>query len=467
MNAPWPHEHGEGGMAAATVTVVGGGRMGLPLAATLAKRGASVRVADRDAALVRAIDAGDCPYEEPGLRELLRTVHGEGRLAATTDTAAAVAASEVAIVIVPAHLTPERDIDLRILQSASVDVARGLRPRALVIYETTVSVGATRRSLVPVLERHSGLRAGVEFSVAYSPERVKANRVLRHLEVTPKVVGGLDEASGRRAIDLYARFLGAPIEDVGSLEAAEMTKLAGMLYRDANIALANELAAYCESSGIDFERVRAAANGDGEAGLLRPGIGVGGHCTPVYPYFLTRDSRRLGIPQRIPEAAREINDAQPARQLARLAAEWRPLAGERVHVLGLGFRPGVKVDTLSPAYALRECLGRAGAIVTLADPYYDAHELRAAGFEPGAAEDAAAVILSTAHPQFASPDFARWRSAGVEVVLDGRNFWNAADAERAGLLYLGIGRAARGTVRPVSIPAPELVRAAMHGGAAP
>jgi nucleotide sugar dehydrogenase len=219
-----------------------------------------------------------------------------------------------------------------------------------------------------------------------------------------------------------------------------------------NIALANELAAFCELAGVDFGRIREAANSDGEANLLLPGIGVGGHCTPVYPYFLTRESRRLGMPQRISEAAREINDGQPARQLDRLGRFWKPLAGETVHVLGLGFRPDVKVDTFSPAYDLRAHLVALGAKVTIEDPLYTPSELSAAGFEPGTAEEAGAIVLNTAHSAFAQPDFCRWRKAGVEAVLDGRNFWQQAAVERADLLYFGIGRSARTELASAASP---------------
>jgi nucleotide sugar dehydrogenase len=313
----------------------------------------------------------------------------------------------------------------------------------LVIYETTVSVGGTRRKLVPLLEEKSGLKAGTDFLVGYSPERVKANLVLERLETTPKVVGGFNDASLARTAALYREYLGAPVDEVGSIEAAEMTKLLGMLYRDVNIALANELAAFCELAGVDFDRVRSSANSDGEANVLLPGIGVGGHCTPVYPYFLTRESRRLGITQRLSEAAREINDQQPARQLARVASLWKPLRAQPVHLLGLGFRPGVKVDTFSPAYTLNSELLALGAEVSLSDPYYTSDELCALGFRPAQPEEAKVVVLNTAHKEFATPDFAAWRRAGVEVVLDGRNLWNQAEAEQAGLLYFGIGRSSR------------------------
>jgi nucleotide sugar dehydrogenase len=421
--------------------------MGLPLACVLGKHGAHVTVADVNPALVETINAGNCPYEEPGLAPLMTALHAQQRLAATTDTAAAAANSDVIIVIVPAHLTAERDIDFSILQAASAEVGRGLQRGSLVIYETTVSVGGTRRKLVPVLEEKSGLKAGVDFQVGYSPERVKANLVLERLENTPKVVGGMDAASLERTASVYREYLRAPIDEVGTIEAAEMTKLLGMLYRDVNIALANELAGFCELAGVDFDRVRASANSDGEANLLLPGIGVGGHCTPVYPYFLTRESRRLGMTQRISEAAREINDQQPGRQLERVARFWKPLRGQRVNVLGLGFRPGVKVDTFSPAYTLRAELQRLGAEVSISDPYYGDDELRALGFQSAPPESAKLVVLNTAHPQFARPDFAAWKRAGVEVVLDGRNAWDQVAAEAAGLLYFGIGRSARNEVR--------------------
>ena len=422
------------------ITVVGGGRMGLPLACVFGKHGAFVTVADVDSVLVDAINAGNCPYEEPGLSELMRELHKAGRLHATTDTTGAASTSDAIVIIVPAHLTADREIDFSILRAASADVGSGIQPGALVVYETTVSIGGTRRELIPVLEKQSGLVAGKDFSVAYSPERVKANLVMSRLESTPKVVGGLNDESREKVSQLYSKFLGVEIDDVGTLESAESTKLLGMLYRDVNIALANELAAFCELADVDFNRIRAAANRDGEANLLIPGIGVGGHCTPVYPYFLTRESRRLGFTQRISEAAREINDGQPARQLNRVHTYWGPLADRRVHILGLGFRPGVKVDTLSPAFELRDDLIRRGAKPTLEDPFYEDAEIESSGFVPGSTSGAQVVVLSTGHEEFSNPDFRHWKSEGVEVVLDGRNHWSQDEAEAAGLLYFGIGR---------------------------
>lgn len=424
------------------VMVVGGGRMGLPLACLLAEHGADVTVCDVHPGVVAAINAGDAPYEEPGLQDYLGRNHAAGRLRASTDTTGTAAHADIAVVIVPAHLTAERDIDYGILKSAAGDVARGMRRGMLICFETTVAVGGVRGVLTPVLEQESGLKAGVDFQVGFSPERVKANLVFERLQSTPKIVGGFDAASARAAEAFYARYLGAPVINVETLEAAEFAKLADMLYRDVNIALVNELAAYSEAAGVDFEAVRQAANTSGESALLTPGIGVGGHCTPVYPYFIIQDGLRRGVPQQLAAAARAINDAQPARQAARLERLWGSLEGKRVHILGLAFRPDVKVDIFSTAYGLQEALRSRGAAVTIEDPFFTDAELRDKGFAPGSLgpESAQAVVLNTAHAAYRMPDFAQWRAWGIEAVVDGRNLWPRGEVEGAGLRYLGVGQ---------------------------
>lgn len=424
------------------IVVVGGGRMGLPLASLLADNGARVTVCDVNPAIVAAIEGGESPYEEPELDVYIARNVKRGTLGASGDTTAAMKDADAAIIIVPAWLTDERDIDYAILKEASRAAGAGLQRDALVCYETTVAVGGVRSQLIPVLEAASGLTAGKDFQVAFSPERVKANKVLARLQKTPKIVGGLDEASADRALHLYGKYLGAPVINVQSLEAAELAKLAGMLYRDVNIALANELAALGEKVGVDFELVRDAANTDGESNLLFPGIGVGGHCTPVYPYFMIHDANRRGVPQRLSTIAREINDEQPARQVARLEGEWGTLAGRRVHILGLGFRPDVKVDTFSPAYALGPALEERGAQVTLEDPMYSDEEIAAAGFTPARAghDPLEAAVLNTAHTAFRRADLAQWHAAGIQVLVDGRRCWDPRAVEDAGIRYLGIGR---------------------------
>jgi len=429
------------------IVVVGGGRMGLPLACVLAENGAMVTVCDIAASVVQSVNAGQSPYEEPGLDAIIAKVHGAGRLSATNDTTAAVKNADAVIIIVPAHLTDERDIDYHILELASTTVAKGLQKNTLVSYETTVAVGGTRSRLIPVLERESGLKAGRDFLVAFSPERVKANQVLAKLRETPKVVGGFDTASAARAEWLYGTYLVTRekgIINVDTLEAAELSKLADMLYRDVNIALANELAAYAEAVGADFAAVRNAANTCDESNLLLPGIGVGGHCTPVYPYFVIRDGERVNAPQRLATAARQVNDVQAERNVARLAGRVGALLGKRVHILGLAFRPDVKVEIFSTAFQIRDALARRGAATTLEDPWYNAEELASHGFASAQLADGGIdyLILNTAHKEYKTPDVAAWQRAGVRAVLDGRNCWSGEHRraiEAAGIVYIGVG----------------------------
>jgi nucleotide sugar dehydrogenase len=421
------------------IVVVGGGKMGLPLACMFSHRGARVTVCDKNPSIVDCINGGRDPHGEAQQDGLVREAVERNLMRASYNTAAEAADADVIVVLVSASLNSDNDIDWGNLTSASSDIAKGLRKGALVCYETTVPVGSCRGVLVPILE-HSGFKAGADFLVVYSPERVKSGFVFARLANTPKIVGGFDASSTTAGTNFYRRWLGAPVIDVGSLEAAEFVKLAGMVYRDVNIALANELAAFSEVVGLDIWPILRAANTDGETALLQPGIGVGGHCTPVYPHFLIKHAQRCGIRQELAATSRHINDQQPARQIERLSLALQGLSGCRIHILGLAFRPQVPEDAYSPAVALRDCLLKAGATVTIEDPLYDAAALISKGFTPGRIDcDVDAVVLHTAHEEFADPDFNAWRMAGVRAIVDGRAFWSREKIEAARLIYIGVG----------------------------
>jgi nucleotide sugar dehydrogenase len=283
----------------------------------------------------------------------------------------------------------------------------------------------------------------VDLDLVFSPERVKSRFVLKHLVETPKIIGGFSPEAAARAMAFYRQYLNAPVIDVGSLEAAELVKLAGMVYRDVNIALANELARYADAVGVDFEPIATAANTDGEAVILTPGIGVGGHCTPVYPHFLIDDAAKRGTRAQLTELGRSINDEQPNETIARLEAMWEPLAGRRAMILGLGFRPEVKEHTCSPAFQIRDALVERGASVELCDPLYTDQELQAHGFVPGRLDAARApdlIILATAHRAFENLNFEVLATRGLRAVVDGRNVWDPHQLKKLGLTYLGIGR---------------------------
>ncbi len=424
------------------VSVIGAGKMGLPVACQFARNGARVFTCDTNPAVVDEINAGVSPIDEPGIPELMADLVRSGQLTATLDTVESVRQSEVVVVLVPVLLTSERDADTSIIEHVARSIGRGLQRGTLVSFETTLPVGTTRR-LGALIAEVSGLTLGADFEVVFSPERVKSQFVLQRLTENIKVVGGLTADGAERAAAFYGRYLGAPVQDVGSAEAAEFVKLAGMVYRDVNIALANELARYSESIGVNLPSILSAINSDGEAAVLSAGIGVGGHCTPVYPYFMLRDSERRGLASTLTAAARDINDGQADWALDRLERAWGPLQGASVRILGLGFRPEVKEHILSPAFLLRDAAERRGAAVSLDDPLYTADEVRHLGFTPGALEDAVlppVLILNTYHQAYGSLDFHDLARRGVRAVVDGRAAWSPVAVARAGICYIGIGQ---------------------------
>lgn len=439
------------------ITVIGGGKMGLPIACQFATSGGNVTVCDTNASLVETINAGVCPFEEPGLAEKLHSAINSATLKASTNCVQSVKEANVVIVIVPVLLTANFEADTRIIESVTDDIARGLQPGSMVVYETTLPVGTTRR-LARLLEG-GGLKAGVDFDLVFSPERVKSRQLFDRLTQNPKVVGGLTEQAELRAADFHQRYLGAPVIRVGSLEAAEMVKLSGMIYRDVNIALANELAFYCESLGLDAVSIFNAANTDEETALLFPGIGVGGHCTPVYPHFLLRDAERRGIPVSLTELGRLSNDAQPANVVNQIERVWQPLRGKQVTILGLAFRPGVKESQCSPAFRLKQELSLRGAIVGLHDPLYSDDEIRLAGFTPATVDGASVLVLNTAHEQYRQLDFNALKAKGLELFVDGRNYFDVKSIRQAGVSYLGIGRGFSDVPHGGAEPLPEQVDA--------
>jgi nucleotide sugar dehydrogenase len=428
------------------IAVVGLGKIGLPLAAQFAGHGKQVIGCDINPAVVAAVNAGACPIvEEPGLEERVAEAVRAGRLSATTDTAAAVAESDVVVVIVPLMVDESRAVDYRVVDSATRDVAYGLQPGTLVIYETTLPVGTTRERLGRLLEAGSGLAMGRDFFLAFSPERVYSGRIFRDLASYPKIVGGVDPASTAAAAAFYAVVLDdAPVLAVRDAETAELVKLLETTYRDVNIALASEFARYAAQRGLPVDEAIAAANTQPYSHIHRPGIGVGGHCIPVYPYFLVNDDPAGDLS--LPRAARQANDAMVPWALARLATALGGLAGRTVLILGYSYRVNVKETAFSAAKPLIRELQAAGATALLCDPLYTPDELGAGGAPPAdlaALPPVDAVVVQAYHHHFAELDWAALAVAGCRVVFDGRNALDAAAQaaiHTAGMAYLGIGR---------------------------
>ncbi len=430
--SPWVGAPGTVG----TVAVVGAGKMGLPLCAQYAGHGWSVIAVDVQQAVVDSINAGISHVaEEPGLDVLVRDAHAEGRLRATTDGTAAASEADVVVLIVPVMLDDEQQPDYRSMDAAVAAIAPGIHPGSTVIFETTLPVGDTREHFTPVLEAASGLVADEDLFIAFSPERLYSGAVLRNLATYPKLVGGVGPASGDRAAAFYASVLDAEIVRMSSAEAAEFSKLADTTYRDVNIALANEFARYAERVGVDIQEVIEAANSQPYSHIHQPGLGVGGHCIPVYPHFLLSRAPEMELV----EVSRRVNDGQVGLAIRTIQKALGGLEGVPVLVLGLTYREGVREIAYSRALPLIERLAFHGALVSAYDPLLSAEEVEqtsAAPYRWGDGGPFRAIVTQTADPLFHSLDPALFPD--LAVLYDGRN--SLRDLELpAGVTYHGVG----------------------------
>ena len=433
-----------------SICVVGLGKMGLPVAALFASRGHQVTGADINPAVVAQINAGQSPVtNEPGLEELIAVSVAAGHLRATTDTTAAAQSAAVIIVLVPLLVDPVRHYapTYQALESALEAIGRGIRPGTLLILETTLPVGDTRRRLGPMVERVSGLKMGQDFLLAFSPERVQSNHVLKNLLAYPKVVGGIDAASTAAAVAFYRTALTEDVLAVADCETAEFSKIAECVYRDVNIALANELAICAADLGVHVHDVIAAANSEPLSHIHQPGLGVGGHCIPVYPYFLINQQPQT----RLAQLSREINDQMADYAASVLTAELGTLEGKSVLIMGLSYRANVKEATFSSALLVAGALRGAGARVFMLDPLFSAAEIVRYGVEPAGpfprdVPRMDAIVVQAWHDLFKTIQWTDF--AGKPLVLDGRNAIDPQAVESAGLRYLAIGR---GTRTPVNV----------------
>jgi nucleotide sugar dehydrogenase len=431
--SPWTGESDTVG----SVALVGAGKMGLPLAAQFAGHGWQVMAVDVNQAVVDAINEGHSHVgEEPGLVEAVAAAHASGRLRATTDGTEAARAADVVVIIVPVMLDDRQQPDYRYMDAAAAAIAPGLHAGSLVIFETTLPVGDTRGRYVPVLEAASGRTVEDDLFVAFSPERLLSGHVFQNLATYPKLVGGIGPASTARAAAFYASVLDAEVVAMSNAEAAEFAKLAETTYRDVNIALANEFANYAERAGVDILEVIEAANSQPYSHIHQPGIGVGGHCIPVYPHFLLSRAPELTLVA----ASRRANDGQVDRAIATLEQSLGRLAGVEVLVLGLTYRHGVKELAYSRAIPLIDQLRARGASVSAFDPLLDDDEIVGVGAVPWAwgssRPEVRAIVTQTADPLFATLDVAWF--PGLKVVLDGRNSLRGM-ALPATVAYHGIG----------------------------
>jgi len=435
-----------------TVAVVGLGKIGLPLAVQYAQHGWRVIGCDINPEVVERVNASQSHIqEEPGLAAGVADAIHKGLLSATLNTTEAVLQADVVVVIVPVVIDTQHNVNFTSIDTATAAIGSGLRPGTLVIYETTLPVGTTAGRLSQTLKRTSHLKAGQDFFLAYSPERVMSGSIFRDLRTYPKIVGGIDDQSTAIAVAFYQSVLEAEIIPVASTDKAEFIKLIGTTYRDVNIALANEFARYADAFGLDVAEAISAANSYPYTHIHTPGVGVGGHCIPVYPYFLlaglegtnhTNHTGRNLQPQMLtlPRSARRINDAMAEYAVHRVEAIIGLLAHQPVLILGVAYRGNVHEAAFSSTELLQKALLGRGATVYVDDPLFSEEELQVLGYTllPTALESKIRVIILQAdHHEYQQLDFSRYISC--QVVLDGRNALNREKIESLGKCYIAIG----------------------------
>ena len=383
------------------VGIVGLGYVGLPLAIAFAESGMSVIGVEAEPGKVAAIQAGesyvgDVPSERVG------EATADGRLRTTTDYAE-LREAEAVLICLPTPLDEQREPDLSVVMTGIEEVAENLRPGALVVLESTTYPGTTRELLLPILERN-GRRVGRDFHLAFSPERVDPGNRKYTLRNTPKVVGGITRECTSRAEALY-KMVADEVHVLSSPESAEMSKLLENIFRGVNIALVNELAILCDRMGVDvWEVIEAASTKPFGFMPFYPGPGLGGHCIPVDPFYLSWRARAYDMNAEFIELAGRVNVGMPYYAVSRISSALndieKPVKGSRVLILGMSYKPDVGDLRESPSLKILELLEGSGAVVAYHDPYVPeltARKLSSVELTRRELESADCAVIATDH----------------------------------------------------------------------
>ena len=421
----------------ALIGIIGLGYVGLPLVREFAAGGMTILGFDVDPRKVQMLAAGKS-YIRHIPESLIAELVGSGRFSATCDLAR-LGEPDAIIICVPTPLTPAREPDMSYIESTARSIAAALRPGQLVVLESTTYPGTTREVVLPILEAGANkLKAGRDFLLAFSPEREDPGRKDHSTRTIPKVVGGLDAASQAAAVAVYRQAV-KNVVPVSSPEVAEACKILENVFRCINIALVNELKVLFDKMGIDVWEVIAAASTKPFGFMpFYPGPGLGGHCIPIDPFYLTWKARQYGQATRFIELAGEINTAMPGYVVRRvqdaLNDAGKPLKGSRVLVLGLAYKKDVDDDRESPSFHLIEKLETLGAVVDYNDPFVPVtrpgreHKLNKTSVE--LTESALAgydcVLIATDHTGYDYP----WIVSNARLVVDTRNATSKVTAGR-------------------------------------
>ncbi len=418
-----------------SLCVIGMGYIGLPTASVFASNGIQVTGMDINAGIIEGLNAGKLHIFEPGLKGLVLDALASGSLEISTE----VKPSDAFIIAVPTPFYEDKRADLRAVISATESILPHLRPGNLVILESTSPPRTTVDIVAPILDK-SGLKPGEDFMLAYSPERVLPGHILRELVDNARVIGGFDHRSAEAGRDLYRKIVKGDII-LTDATTAELVKLMENTSRDINIAIANEFSRLAQLYNIDIWEAIQIANLHPRVEIFRPGLGVGGHCIGVDPWFLVEAAPEES---KLIKTARNVNDEQPGFVADLVANAAGGLVGKTVALLGLAYKPNVDDLRESPARHLAHRLQEQGAVVFAYEPYKQDAGLpgiNQVGSLDAALIDADVIVLAVGHEQFKdlSPSVIRAKTTAT-LVFDAVNCWEKAAWEKAGFKFFGLAR---------------------------
>lgn len=418
-----------------SLCVVGLGYIGLPTASTFASNGIQVTGMDINEQIIDGLMIGELHIYEPGLRNLVTQVLEEGSLRVSNS----VTPADAFIIAVPTPFYGDKRADLRAVVSAAHSILPHLKPGNLVILESTSPPRTTTDIVAPILEE-SGLKAGEDFLLAYSPERVLPGKILQELVENDRVIGGVNRASAEAGRDLYRTFVQGEII-LTDATTAEMVKLMENTSRDINIAIANEFSRLAEKFDVDIWEAISIANLHPRVNILRPGVGVGGHCISVDPWFLVEAAPEEA---QLINKARMVNDGQPEFVSHLIEKAAGGLVGEKIAFLGLSFKPNVDDVRESPAVELAHLLREAGAKVWAYEPFrmdVDIPGINHVESLEAALIDATMIVLAVGHDQFKSLQPKDIHSkTNASVIFDAVRSWDKTLWEKAGFRFYGLAR---------------------------
>lgn len=425
------------------IALYGLGYIGLPTASLLAKNGYKVVGVDINPQTVEKINSGISPIMEPGLDTIISDVVANKMLSATTNGVEAAINSNVMIVVVPTPVDNNNCSDLTAVIAACETISKGLKKDDLVIIESTSPPYTCEKVVIPILEK-SGLKSGKDFGVAYTPERALPNNTIYEMTHNARIIGGINPESSAQAAEIYESITEGKVITVKDTVTAEMVKLMENTYRDTNIALANELAMICESINIDVIEAIEAANYHPRVNIHSPGPGVGGHCLSIDPYFIVEIAKENGVPARLIQTAREINEHMPNHVASlvekSLKNKGKSISSSTVGVLGVAYKGNVADYRETPSKTLIDTLNGLGAKVLANDPYVDPEIIRRMEAEPVELKEALncdCVVLMTDHDDYRSitPEMIK-----KSILICNRPILDQDLFKSSGIEFKGVGR---------------------------